>query len=105
MAKAELGLKRVCVECNTLFYDLHRTPPLCPKCGATQPMNISRLKRRDDGLVEDKTLVQDEHDNDVDVDLTADDADDDVMTDDTLDDDDISNDIEVSTSKDEHDDN
>jgi hypothetical protein len=32
-----VGAKRVCVSCATRFYDLGRTPPVCPKCGAEQP--------------------------------------------------------------------
>ena len=34
MAKAELGEKRRCLSCNTPFFDLARTPILCPKCAA-----------------------------------------------------------------------
>ncbi|MXV43728.1 TIGR02300 family protein [Saccharibacter sp. 17.LH.SD] len=107
MAKPELGLKRTCVDCNARFYDLNRVPPVCPKCGATQPTHLSRLKRQDEDLPDekDKELDQDEHAADVDVDLDTTDDDDDVMSpDDDLDDDDISNDIEVTTDKDDRDD-
>lgn len=34
MAKAELGAKRRCLQCETLFFDLNRAPPACPKCQA-----------------------------------------------------------------------
>lgn len=34
MAKPELGAKRQCQSCATKFYDLHKDPILCPKCGA-----------------------------------------------------------------------
>ena len=34
MAKAELGVKRRCLKCETLFFDLNRAPPACPKCQA-----------------------------------------------------------------------
>lgn len=34
MAKAELGTKRRCLSCAASFFDLNRTPVLCPKCGA-----------------------------------------------------------------------
>jgi uncharacterized protein (TIGR02300 family) len=34
MAKAELGLKRRCLSCNTPFFDLNRVPIVCPKCAA-----------------------------------------------------------------------
>lgn len=32
----ELGQKHTCYRCVTKFYDLRRTPVLCPKCGADQ---------------------------------------------------------------------
>ncbi len=45
MAKPELGLKRTCVACGTRFYDLTRSPAVCPKCGAEQPAEQPRLRR------------------------------------------------------------
>lgn len=45
MAKPELGLKRVCVACNAKFYDLMRSPAVCPKCGAEQPAELPRPRR------------------------------------------------------------
>jgi uncharacterized protein (TIGR02300 family) len=45
MAKPELGLKRSCVACSTKFYDLTRSPAVCPKCGTEQPAEQPRLKR------------------------------------------------------------
>jgi len=45
MAKPELGLKRSCVACGTRFYDLARTPAVCPKCGTEQPAEQPRLRR------------------------------------------------------------
>ena len=32
MAKPELGTKRLCVNCGAKFYDLSKTPIVCPKC-------------------------------------------------------------------------
>ena len=32
MAKAVWGVKRTCAECGARFYDLKRTPIICPKC-------------------------------------------------------------------------
>jgi uncharacterized protein (TIGR02300 family) len=32
VAKAELGTKRLCGHCGTKFYDLSKTPIVCPKC-------------------------------------------------------------------------
>lgn len=33
-AKAELGEKRRCLTCSAPFFDLNRTPIVCPKCAA-----------------------------------------------------------------------
>lgn len=32
--KSKLGIKRTCLDCGAKFFDLGRTPPECPKCGA-----------------------------------------------------------------------
>ncbi|EHH68820.1 hypothetical protein GMO_01270 [Gluconobacter morbifer G707] len=110
MAKPELGLKRTCVECSAHFYDLNRVPAVCPKCGTTQPSDISRLKRSEGPLPEQKdpNAQKDEREEDeVDLVDTDDDTDDVIAPDDDLDDDDddLSNDIEVNTDKDDRDDN
>lgn len=48
MTKPELGAKRLCAHCGARFYDLLRTPIVCPKCSTTavvEPPNAkSRLK-------------------------------------------------------------
>jgi uncharacterized protein (TIGR02300 family) len=36
MPAKELGTKHVCFKCGTRFYDLKKSPPVCPKCGADQ---------------------------------------------------------------------
>lgn len=33
MARAEWGMKRRCLSCGAAFYDLGKSPILCPKCG------------------------------------------------------------------------
>jgi uncharacterized protein (TIGR02300 family) len=33
VAKPELGTKRLCASCGAKFYDLSKTPPVCPSCG------------------------------------------------------------------------
>ena len=45
MAKAELGQKRICVSCSTRFYDLTKSPAVCPKCGTEQPIEQPRVRR------------------------------------------------------------
>lgn len=32
--KAKFGERHVCHACGCKFYDMHRNPPLCPRCGA-----------------------------------------------------------------------
>ncbi|MBE9556175.1 MAG: TIGR02300 family protein [Proteobacteria bacterium] len=34
MAKPEWGTKRICQSCSAPFYDLQRSPIVCPKCAA-----------------------------------------------------------------------
>lgn len=34
MAKLEWGLKRLCPNCGTRYYDMRHDPVVCPKCGA-----------------------------------------------------------------------
>jgi uncharacterized protein (TIGR02300 family) len=36
MAAKDLGTKHTCFKCGTKFYDLKKTDPICPKCGADQ---------------------------------------------------------------------
>ena len=56
MAKPELGLKRSCVACGTRFYDLARSPAVCPKCGTEQPPEQPRLRRAAPAAVPDEKL-------------------------------------------------
>lgn len=36
MGRPELGTKCTCTGCHERFYDLNRTPAVCPKCGVQQ---------------------------------------------------------------------
>jgi uncharacterized protein (TIGR02300 family) len=49
MASPDLGTKRLCAACNLKFYDLHRTPIVCPTCEAVFVLPVpapSRPPRR-----------------------------------------------------------
>ena len=84
MAKPELGLKRVCVACGAKFYDLTRTPAVCPKCGTEQPADQPRLKRPGGNVVEDKRPkkpVPGPEDVDAEADAPEEEADEDVLED------------------------
>jgi uncharacterized protein (TIGR02300 family) len=54
MVKPELGTKRVCVACNTRFYDLAKVPAVCPKCGTEQPIEQPRVRRPSGNVTEEK---------------------------------------------------
>ena len=34
MAKPEWGKKRLCLACNTKYYDFNKSPIICPSCGS-----------------------------------------------------------------------
>ena len=46
--KADLGDKRTCTSCAARFYDLHRDPAVCVKCGTPQarPVRAAPTSRR-----------------------------------------------------------
>ena len=46
MAKAEWGTKRTCQTCGSRFYDLGRTPIVCPNCGAVFDLEVLTRTRR-----------------------------------------------------------
>lgn len=48
MTEAKLGSKHECPSCSTKFYDLGKTDPVCPSCGAD-------LQAAGDGGAEPKT--------------------------------------------------
>ena len=42
MAKPELGIKRLCAGCGAKFYDLNKTPIVCPKCSTVYEVTLPR---------------------------------------------------------------
>ena len=46
MAKPEWGAKHTCMSCGGKFYDLHRNPITCPKCGTEAEVETARPNRR-----------------------------------------------------------
>ena len=47
MSKPDLGIKRTCQGCGARFYDLNKTPILCPKCGTkNDPAAPSKQRRQ-----------------------------------------------------------
>jgi uncharacterized protein (TIGR02300 family) len=61
MVKPEWGAKRTCQNCATRFYDLQKSPIVCPKCGAPYEMHLSHRGRRSRLVADDsKAVVLDE---------------------------------------------
>ena len=108
MAKPELGIKRICVACAARFYDMTKTPAVCPKCNTEQPIEQPRPRRVGGNVAEDKrpkkpTPAPGVEDVDIEVE-GVEDAEEDVMEDtsDLEDDSDaIGPEIEVGTDNDE----
>jgi uncharacterized protein (TIGR02300 family) len=46
VARAELGTKRHCGSCGAKFYDLGKTPILCPKCGSVFEVAVVNVSSR-----------------------------------------------------------
>lgn len=83
MVKPEWGSKRICHSCGAAFYDLRRTPIVCPKCGAAyDPEAILKSRRSRAPSPEDKEVVAPVHDADeADVAAEADEEAEDVVED------------------------
>ena len=84
MAKPEWGLKRTCQVCGKKYYDLNKSPIICPSCGAEFDPN-HYLKTKKGKSVSSKTSV--ENDNDLtkgieNIDDIEDDPDSEVVSDD-----------------------
>lgn len=46
MSKAEWGMKRICPGCGKRYYDMKKTPPVCPSCKTPfDPENLLRARR------------------------------------------------------------
>ena len=86
MAKPELGHKRICVSCQTRFFDLLKQPAVCPKCGTEQPAEQPRLRRAPGNVVDEKRRpkavpVPGLEDADVEVEVAEEEGDEDVLED------------------------
>ena len=84
MAKPEWGLKRTCQVCGKKYYDLNKSPIICPSCGAEFDPN-HYLKTKKGKSVSSKTSVENDNDLTKDIENIDDievDADDEVVTDD-----------------------
>ncbi len=56
MVKLEWGSKRACQNCQSKFYDLQKSPILCPKCGSVYELVVTTRKGRKAAVHEDEDL-------------------------------------------------
>ena len=94
MAKREWGAKHTCTGCGVKFYDLHRKPIACPKCGDVVEVEIVRPNRRRPPAQPEppKPVPSPSANRDPDIEAAADetdDASDEVIADIDSDDDDV----------------
>ncbi|HWA80272.1 MAG TPA: TIGR02300 family protein [Acetobacteraceae bacterium] len=107
MVKPELGSKRICVACGTRFYDLGRTPAVCPKCHTEQPAEQPRLRRPPSPPLDDRRIKKPQpvpEEEGLEIEEAAEAADEDVIEDtsDLGDDPDaLGSDIEVGPASDD----
>lgn len=57
MAKPEWGMKRTCQSCGARFYDLRRSPIVCPICQAAFDPERQLKPRRAGSLVKDEPVL------------------------------------------------
>lgn len=97
MSKADLGEKLTCSGCEARYYDLNKTPALCPKCGAENARpKVFKTKKAAAAAAAAAKAAEDvpapkkvADDGDGIEDVEDDDEDDDILSDDDdLDDDD-----------------
>ena len=84
MANPEWGKKRICISCNTKYYDLNKSPIICPSCGIEFDPDTYLKTKRGKGLLtkmvpENNQNISEEFSNIDDVEI---DTDEEVVTDD-----------------------
>jgi uncharacterized protein (TIGR02300 family) len=60
VAKPELGTKRLCASCAAKFYDLNKTPIVCPKCNTVLELSAISTRARQDAASARAAAVADE---------------------------------------------
>ena len=108
MVKMEWGIKRTCQGCQARFYDLRKSPIICPKCDTTFEIQTStrgrkakiaeaeKLIPRETKEENDDTVIDLDEDIDEDID---DSSDDDLIEDDSEIDEDVIKPSKLSKKK------
>ena len=66
MAKPEWGIKRICSSCKTKYYDLNKSPIICPSCGTEFDPDYYLKTKKSRGVL---SKVSSENDNDLSSDI------------------------------------
>jgi uncharacterized protein (TIGR02300 family) len=103
MAKAEWGAKRRCLSCSAAFYDLNKSPIICPKCGTEfNPEVPMKSSRRPAKVEEPKKVVPKAPVADADDEVEDTGLGDDILEDaDEFEEDDVAEEIDVDAPTDE----
>lgn len=56
------GTKRTCTGCAARFYDLRKTPPVCPKCGTVVEIQAAIRGKRSKSSMKEVVLPVDDFD-------------------------------------------
>ena len=57
MVKLEWGTKRTCQGCTARFYDLRRSPIICPKCSETYEIQVPGRRKSRTSAVEEASIL------------------------------------------------
>jgi uncharacterized protein (TIGR02300 family) len=70
VVKPEWGTKRICPSCSARYYDLHRDPIVCPKCGtAFDPEALLKTRRTRAPVVAEEEAVEPMAEEEIDADI------------------------------------
>lgn len=62
MAELTWGVKRTCNACGVRFYDLRKSPMVCPKCGTICELQTTIRGKRERASVKETVLPLDDFD-------------------------------------------
>ena len=62
MAELSWGVKRTCNGCSARFYDLRKSPAICPKCRATCEVHTTMRGKRERASAKEVVLPLDDFD-------------------------------------------
>lgn len=105
MAKPEWGTKRRCLSCSAAFYDLNKSPIVCPKCGTEfNPDALVKTRRPAKAEEAPKPVAKAAPaatGDDVDTDIEDTEIDDDILEDaDEFEEEDVAEEIDVDAKPD-----